>query len=74
MRNKIVLKFQITTPGNNTNILLMNIGYQSLSADIVPLVLDRLRLIAPDFAVFLITAVTTVLAFNSPTAPPEEGL
>nr|AQX17754.1 piezo mechanosensor [Hormiphora californensis] len=65
------------TPANlcdDTNIMLMNIGYQSYSPDVVPLVLDRIRLIMPDFVVFLVTVVTTVLAFNTPPVPAAQGL
>ncbi|XP_063690715.1 protein RRP5 homolog [Bolinopsis microptera] len=65
------LDFSATTLCNSTNILLMNIGYESLSADVVPNVLDRVRLIMPDFVVFVVAVVTTILCFNSPAASPD---
>ena len=48
-----------------------------MSQALVPNVLDRIRLIMPDFIVFMVSVVTTILCFNSPQAsdvPDREGL
>ncbi|KAL5249603.1 hypothetical protein ACHWQZ_G018461 [Mnemiopsis leidyi] len=66
------LDISVSSLCNSTNILLMNIGYQSLQSDVVPNVLDRVRLIMPDFVVFLMAVVTTILCFHSPVSSPDD--
>nr|AQX17753.1 piezo mechanosensor [Beroe abyssicola] len=66
------LDISVLTLCDPMNMILMNIGFQSLHKDVVPCVLDRVRLMLPDFIVFLTATVTTILCFKSPITLPHQ--